>query len=128
MLKRIIYHIQFIAVLLSSMAGAAYAGDALERGVGAAQPKEGGKSIVPTSLTGTEGVFGTISNILIFITAAISVIVLIVGGLRYVLSTGDAGRVKAAKDTILYGIVGLVIAILAYAIINFVITALKPNP
>lgn len=74
--------------------------------------------------TGGGGIFGVISNILIFLVGALAVIMLIYGGLRYVTSTGDAARVKAAKDTILYGIIGLVVAILAFAIVNFVTTQL----
>jgi hypothetical protein len=46
---------------------------------------------------------------------------LIVGGLRYVLSGGDPKNTQAAKDTILYAVVGIVVALLAYAIANFVL-------
>ena len=46
---------------------------------------------------------------------------IIIGGLYYVTSQGDPGKVKRGKDTILYGIVGLVIAFLAIAIVNFVL-------
>jgi hypothetical protein len=56
----------------------------------------------------------------LFIVGAISVIMIIVGALRYVLSAGDGKNTAAAKDTILYAIVGLVIALSAYAIITFV--------
>jgi hypothetical protein len=49
---------------------------------------------------------------------------IIVGGIRYVTSAGDSSKVKAAKDTIMYSVVGLAIAILAYAIVNFVIRQL----
>ena len=49
---------------------------------------------------------------------------LIYGGMRYVMSQGDAGAVNNAKNTILYAIVGLVVAILAYAIVNFVLSSL----
>ena len=62
----------------------------------------------------------TITNVLLYVTGAIAVIVIIIGGLRYVTSTGDATRIKQAKDTILYGVVGLIVAILAYAIVRFV--------
>ncbi len=65
----------------------------------------------------------TIVNVLIFIVATLAVIMIIVGALRYVTSAGNATSVKSAKDTILYSVVGLVIAILAYAIVNFVIKA-----
>ena len=46
---------------------------------------------------------------------------LIIGGFRYVLSQGDEKATKGAKDTILFAIVGIVVAILAFAIVNFVI-------
>ena len=45
----------------------------------------------------------------------------ILGGIQYSTSQGDAGKVKKAKDTIMYGIIGLVVAILAFAIVNFVL-------
>jgi hypothetical protein len=47
---------------------------------------------------------------------------IIFGGIRYVTSTGDASRVKSAKDTVMYSVVGLIVAMLAYTIVNFVIT------
>lgn len=60
-------------------------------------------------------------NTMLFILGAIAVIMIIVGGVRYVTSNGNASDVKAAKDTIMYSIVGLVVAILSYSIVNFVI-------
>jgi hypothetical protein len=60
-------------------------------------------------------------NILLFIVGAVSVIMIVIGGLRYVLSGGDSNAVNGAKNTILYAIIGIVVAILAYAIVNFVI-------
>lgn len=74
-----------------------------------------------TDLFGNAGIFSTITNTLLFILGAISVIMIIIGGLRYVISGGDSNAVSAAKNTILYAIVGVIVAILAYAIINFVI-------
>lgn len=61
-------------------------------------------------------------NTVIFIIGALSVIMIIIGGLRYVLSGGDAAGLKSAKDTILYALVGLVIALLSFGIVGFVIT------
>jgi glucose uptake protein GlcU len=58
---------------------------------------------------------------MLFILGIIAVIMIILGGIRYTTSAGDASRVKAAKDTIMYSIVGLVVAMLAFAIVNFVI-------
>lgn len=76
-----------------------------------------------TDLFGEQGIFKTITNVLLFIIGAISVIMLIIGGIRYVVSGGDAGAVTSAKNTILYAVVGIVVAILAYAVVNFVITS-----
>ena len=81
----------------------------------------------PSELFGGGGVITTITNVLLFIVGALSVIMLIFGGLRYVISGGNSTAVTAAKNTILYAVVGLVIAFLAYAAINFVITSLAPG-
>ena len=81
----------------------------------------------PTELFGASGVVSTITNLLLFIVGALSVVMLIIGGLRYVISGGNASAVSAAKNTILYAIVGLVIAFLAYAAINFVLGVLDPT-
>ena len=66
-----------------------------------------------------------IINLLLFIIGAIAVIMIIIGGIRYTLSNGDQGAVTSAKNTILYAVVGLVIAIMAYAIVNFVLRSLR---
>jgi hypothetical protein len=59
----------------------------------------------------------------LFIIGAISVIMLIIGGIRYVVSGGDSSAVTSAKNTILYAIVGIIVALLAYALVNFVLTS-----
>ena len=78
-------------------------------------------------LFGDGGVFQTITNVLLFIIGAISVIMLIIGGIRYVVSGGDSSAITSAKNTILYAVVGIVIAILAYALVNFVIESFSAN-
>lgn len=70
------------------------------------------------------GIFRTVANILLFLVGAIAVIMLIIGGFRYVASNGDANAVKGAKDTILYALIGIVVAFLAFAAVNFVIDQL----
>ncbi len=79
------------------------------------------------TLFGATGIFTTISNVMLFIVGAISVIMVIIGGLRYVISGGNSSNITAAKNTILYAIVGLIIAIMAYAIINFVLESFLPG-
>lgn len=80
-----------------------------------------------TELFGTNGIFKTITNVLLFIIGAISVIMLIIGGIRYTVSNGDSAAVTSAKNTILYAVIGIVVAILAYALVNFVITSFSAN-
>jgi magnesium-transporting ATPase (P-type) len=63
-----------------------------------------------------------IIDLLLFLIGAISVIMIIIGGIRYVTSNGDQGQLQSAKNTILYSVIGLVVAILAYAIVRFVVT------
>lgn len=82
-------------------------------------------SDVPTDLTGDSGIFKTIVNVILFVVGAVAVIMIIIGGVRYVVSGGDQNNVKAAKDTILYAVIGLIIAILAYAVVNFIVLNVK---
>jgi len=55
----------------------------------------------------------------------IAVICIIIGGIIYMTSRGDPGKITQAKNTILYSIIGLVITLLAFAITNFAISALN---
>lgn len=75
--------------------------------------------------TGLMDIFSTIANILLLILGAVAVIMLIVGGFRYVVSGGDSTAVEGAKNTILYAIIGIVVAFLAYAAVNFVVGQLQ---
>lgn len=68
-----------------------------------------------------DGIFRTITNVLLFLIGAISVIMLIIGGIKYTVSGGDSSAVTSAKNTILYAIVGIIVAVLAFAVVNFVI-------
>ena len=63
----------------------------------------------------------TIINVIIGVIGFVAVAFIIFGGVQYTTSAGDPGKVKKAKDTILYGIIGLVVSMLAYAIVNFVL-------
>ena len=80
----------------------------------------------PTQLFGDGSIFTIIVNVLLFIIGAISVIMLIIGGIRYTVSAGDGNSVTAAKNTILYAIIGLIVAFLAFAVVNWVLSAITP--
>ena len=86
------------------------------------------------SLAGCDGLNGADSsntndlmkqanNIINVVIGFVAVAFIIFGGIQYTTSAGDPGKVKKAKDTILYGIIGLVVAMLAYAIVNFVLSS-----
>ena len=82
------------------------------------------QSGVNTVGDGNDTLVGNITNILngiIGVLGVVCVVVVIIGGINYMTSSGDAGKVKKAKDTILYGLIGLVVCLLAFALVNFVI-------
>ncbi len=66
----------------------------------------------------------SIVNILLYLVGVIAVIMIIIGGIKYVTSNGDSSAVTSAKNTIMYAIIGVVVAILAFAIVNWIITAI----
>ncbi len=77
-----------------------------------------GTSSTPNSLS---SVLTTVTNILLFLMGAVSVIMIIIGGFRYVTSQGDQTQMQSAKNTILYAVIGVVVSIAAYAIVSFVV-------
>lgn len=83
------------------------------------------RAIQIDSLDGTPSSLGDvipdITNTLLYAAGIIAVIMIIVGGIMYSLSAGDSKKAGTAKDTILYAVIGLVITLLAGAIVNFVL-------
>lgn len=79
---------------------------------------------MPANLIGADGVITQFTSIALYIIGFISVIMLIWGGLRYILSGGDSKKITDAKNTILYALLGLVIAFFAYAIVHFVLNGI----
>lgn len=69
----------------------------------------------------------TIINIVISIAAAIAVLFIVIGGLRYVVSSGDPQKTSRAKDTIIYAVVGLLVCIIAEAIVAFALNSINSN-
>lgn len=125
MLKKVTGSLLIIAALVLGTAGlfvaTASAVDPttqINKGVEAA----GGGS---TSADDLPNLIQNIVNVLLFIAGAIAVVMIILGGIRYVTSNGDQAQVKAAKDTILYSVIGLIVALLAYAIVGFVVGSIN---
>lgn len=116
--------IAFVLTLTLSFAGlSSVSAMTLREGAEAARCDE-----CPKDLFGNSGVFKQVTNTILYIVGIIAVIMLIIGGIKYVISGGDAKKVTDAKNTVLYAIIGLVIAFLAFAIVNFVISALPSSP
>ena len=67
----------------------------------------------------------TVVNVLLYILGAIAVIMIVIGGIRYATSNGDSSQLTAAKNTIMYAVVGVIVALAAYAIVNFFIVQFK---
>ena len=113
---------------LAAVATPAYAGtpsDQVKSGIKAADANSGAKNCGPDDAKRACGLgdsIQTVINVLLFIIGVVSVIMIIIGGIRYTISNGDSGQITTAKNTVLYAVIGLVVALLAYAIVNFVVT------
>lgn len=79
------------------------------------------------NVTGNQGgpsveeVIANVINLLSWIVGIIAVIMVIIGGLKYIMSSGDSSNVSSAKNTILYAIIGLVVVAIAQVIVRFVL-------
>jgi hypothetical protein len=74
-------------------------------------------------ITGRDGLIADVANIIAFAGGAISIIIIIIAGFSMVLSNGDSGKVKTARDSIIYASIGLVVIALARGIVIFVINS-----
>ena len=72
------------------------------------------------SIDGDDGLIKTVVNVLLWAVGILSVIMIIFSGLRYITSAGDASKTKSAQSTLTYSVVGLILAIMAYSIVNMV--------
>lgn len=82
------------------------------------------QSPTKNAIYGRDGILTKGARIIATLVGIASVVAIIIGGFKYVLSNGDTARVNSAKDTILYAVVGLVIALVAQAIVLLVINSL----
>lgn len=76
------------------------------------------------SIDGDKGLIKTVVNVLLWAVGVLSVIMIIFSGFRYITSSGDASKTKSAQSTLIYSVVGLIVAIMAWAIVNMVINRL----
>lgn len=109
-----------ISAFATLSAGKVVMAFSVREGVEAAKTDE-----MPSNLLGSDGVIKSITSTILYVLGILAVVMLIVGGVKYATSGGDAKAVTDAKNTILYALIGLIIAILAYAIVNFVLGVFK---
>jgi hypothetical protein len=62
----------------------------------------------------------TIAQFAFGVIAAVAVLIVVIGGLRYILANGDSNKMSQAKSTILYAVIGLAISLSAFVIVTFV--------
>ncbi len=99
--------------------------DCLKTGVNLDTPSSD-SNCAPTS-SGTDAstsintIIKTIINIFSLVVGVVAVIMIIAGGFRYIASGGDSNKITAAKNTIIYAIIGLVVVALAQLIVQFVL-------
>lgn len=105
------------ALLYSPQVSAACSGAECARD-GANNVQTGG-----SSSNNLEDAIQVVTNILLFIVGVVAVIMIVIGGLKYVASNGDSNQIQSAKNTILYAVIGLIVAVIAYAVVQFVIDA-----
>jgi beta-lactamase regulating signal transducer with metallopeptidase domain len=86
-----------------------------------------GSSCPTNTGTNVTDVIKKIINILSVLIGAIAVVMIIIGGFRYVTSAGNPEGTKGARNTILYAIVGLVVVALAQIIVHFVLNSVTPT-
>ena len=133
MIRRLFSYSPKIAILLTSLMVVVYIGsfgvalpvtaqasqNVVCQGVGTASGKIG--SSCPGSGVSINKVLKEILNILSIAAGFIAVIMIIIGGFRYVISGGNDTSVAAAKDAIIYAIVGIIIVAVAQIIIHIVL-------
>jgi|GEM_PF-1232823 len=88
---------------------------------GAGLQDEGGCTTTGDSSEQVSTTLKSVLNILSFVVGIIAVIMLIIGGIRFITSQGDSGSTASARNTIIYALVGLIVVVMAQFLVQFVI-------
>lgn len=118
-----------IAIMTCAVFGTSVLSTASLSGSASAQVSDGINTATTSemkgkSIDGDKGLIKTVVNVLLWAVGILSVIMIIFSGFRYITSAGDASKTKSAQSTLTYSVVGLIVAIMAYAIVNMVINRL----
>ncbi len=88
---------------------------------------QGFAPVTPFEGTSTGTLIQAITNIvnaLLTLAAVIAAIFVIIGGVRYITAQGDEDAVAAAKNTVIYAVIGIVVIALSAVVVNFIIAAI----
>lgn len=133
-IKRLIYPLFFTLMfaLASPLAATAmtnsgiFAQDVLGPSVDCSNPAESQSAVCVTSqhadpIYGNGGLFEKITGIVSIVAGGAAVLLMIVAGIRFVVSGGDANKVSGAKSTIVGCLIGIAVIVLARSLINFIV-------
>lgn len=125
-LKSYMVKVMMAAMLIvPAMAPAIVSADPIENGlcngVALSTGDNGSCANDDSASTKVNGLIKLVINIFSLVVGVVAVIMIIIGGLKYITSSGDSNNVTSAKNTILYAVVGLVIVALAQFIVKFVL-------
>lgn len=112
----LLFMVGFIAAGVALSSSGAMAIDPFEQ----CNAQNSDSSVCSSTDDNVNDLIGTIVNTMLFIVGALAVVVIIVGGIMFVTSAGNQQSVTNAKNAVLYAVIGLVVAFLAYAIVNWV--------
>ena len=115
-----------IAIMICAVFGVSVLSTASLSGSVSAQVSEGINTATTSemkgkSIDGDKGLIKTVVNVLLWAVGILSVIMIIFSGFRYITSAGDAAKTKSAQSTLTYAVVGLIVAVFAWAIVNIVL-------
>ncbi len=83
--------------------------------------------LIPETLCELEGLINVVLKAILAVVGLIALIYLVIGGLRYITSSGNPDAVEGAKNQILYAIIGIIVVVLAWALVTFVLNRLFPS-
>jgi len=126
LLQKILLGVSGVLLLANFVAVPVMAADAKQSVCEGLELSGGGNCVDPQPGPSVESTIKVVVNILSLIVGVVSVIMIIIGGLKYITSSGDSNNVQGAKNTILYAIIGLVVVLLAQVIVRFVIVTVSP--
>jgi len=87
----------------------------------------GGDCDESTVKTKVDNTFTTLINAAAIIAGTICVLLILIGGFRYIVSGGESGGVQGAKNTILYALIGLIVVVVARTLVVVVLGFINKN-